>query len=320
MFKKIVSLILFASCVASLAACSKANVNSNSTNDINGTESSITDELNNIDNSDSLVDDDNTDSGNSSNSGKRIEATFDGKLLDPFEGVEITYTGTAPYITASVNTIKCTDEVNENVKYVLDKETNLRNGDEISVTAVLNRGYYYDQGKEVVYELTEKTKTFKVENQPEYVNSLDGLDITNLQNELNDKLAVKTAANVDDSYFAGVFIVNNYGYFQSIESKSIKSKYLMVKKKQYENDSNTIYNDSDTIYNRYIEVYDYLINGSKSKPAHIYVMVCADDIATDVSGTLSWDTLDSSANDNYDSLINDEITKNREYYNIIEIK
>lgn len=242
------------------------------------------------------------------------------KMIDPFDGLEVTYTGTAPYISVSLDTSKCSDEVNEYVTFTADKNSNLRNGDTFTVTAALHKKTafafsYGSSSSDEEFTLSQDTKTFTVANQPEYVTSLDGLDLTAIQSELDDKLSVAAATNERDYRFAGVDI---HGYFTSVQSKTLKSKYLLTRKRQHE--------DSSSVYNKYIQIYDYVVNRINSvdepdKPTHVYVLVGMNNIASDKDKNVTWSAeLSDASNDNYDSLVNDEITRWREYYNVTELK
>lgn len=235
------------------------------------------------------------------------------EMINPFEGLEITYTGTSPYVTAAVNTSKCSDIVNQNVRFNIEKDYPFKNGDEVKVTAVSTSSQY---------DVSETEKTFKVENQPELVNSLDGLDLTDVKRELDDKLAAVTSANKGDSRFAGVYIwtLNGAGDFESVASSSLKTEYLITLKTQHEDKFNDY-----TFYNRYIRIYEYKLNrrcnGESAEPVNVYVAVYIDNIAKQTDGKLQWKLeLGSSANENYDSLVNDNITSLRENYNITELK
>lgn len=305
-FKVGVVILVSLLCVTSLTACSGGSGEDNINDDLNklgGLVSNVmqAEEYPTEQNDDAAL---NTDYYITEN----VEPSKE--MIDPFKGLEITYTGTAPYITAAINTAKCSDIINQNIRFTIEKDSSLKNGDEVKVTAVSTNDYY---------DVSETEKIFKVENQPELVTTLEGLDITEIQKELDDKLAVATAANKDDSTFAGVSLTIGdewLRYFDYVESKELKTQYLIVRKQQYE--------DNNDSYNRYVKIYDYNLKtytDDDHKNKHIYVLVYVDNIAKDSTGKLSWNTaLGDDANDNYDSLINDNITSLRESYNITELK
>ena len=239
--------------------------------------------------------------------------------IDPFKGLEVVFTGTSPYAQASINTANCSDEINEQVIFNADKKSGLRNGDEITVTAELKQLSSYNRLNSEVRKritLSQKSKSFTVNVASELITSIDGLNLKDIQKELEDKLASVTAANENGYRFAGEYLDHA---FISIESKRLKSKYFVAAKKQYEMQVTPSYNNN--AYNKYVEIYDFLIKLSDGNKTHVYVLVYAKNLFKDENGKISWDiNLENASNTNYDNLINDQIVKLREYYNISEIK
>lgn len=130
--------------------------------------------------------------------------------IDPFEKLEITYTGASPYLTASIDSTKCDDMVNQYIRFEIESGF-LKNGDKFTVTAVYNE---YD-AEENGFVVKNNSKSYTVEKQPEYISSLDGLDLKDLQSEINDKLDVVTATNEGSSSFADEYIYNKCGSFRA---------------------------------------------------------------------------------------------------------
>lgn len=242
------------------------------------------------------------------------------KKIDPFKDLKITYTGSSPYIKANTDSTQCDSTVNEYIEFKTEDKY-LRNGDEFTVTAVYNEDALEIHNLAV----TSDTKTYVVENQAEYINSVEGLDLTALQAEFDDKLATVTAT-VNDyhswSYpkFAGVQL---NGYVSSVKSKTLKATYLTSLKKQFEEKYGD-YNVKN--YNRYMQIYEYVINqesgdGSSKGSKKVYVVVYADDLNLSADKILNWDLeLGSKGSENYDNLVTDYVTSEREYYNVTEIK
>lgn len=229
--------------------------------------------------------------------------------IDPFNGLEIIYTGASPYLSVSMDSTKCSDLVNEYITFKTE-EGYVQNGDEITVTAT----YKETDAEQNGFVLKTESRTYKVENQPEFVTSLDGLDLTVLHAEMDDKLAAVTAANKGDSHFADVYI--NYGSFLSVESKELKSVYLISLKKSFESQYPKKQN-----YNTYMRIYEYVINRKDLDPCKVYVMIRANNICKNADGTVSYDIqLNWSGYSDYDSMINDYITKYRDTCNVTPIK
>lgn len=229
--------------------------------------------------------------------------------LNPFDKLEITYTGASPYIKAVADSTKCDSMVNQYIQFDIEDKY-LRNGDTFTVTAVYNE---YD-AEEYGFIVKTDSKKYTVKNQPEYVTSLDGLDLKGLQAELDDKLTVMTAANKGDTYFAGVWTYKS----QSISSNVLKSKYLVSLKTNFEDkyDNGYSYN-----YNRYIQIYEYVVNKDDGEPKKVYVAVYVNNIQKNSDGTLSWDIeLGAKGDENYDTLVNTFATSEKEFYNVSEIK
>lgn len=228
--------------------------------------------------------------------------------IDPFEKLEITYTGASPYIQAVIDSTKCDSMVNKYIQF--DIENNyLRNGDIFTVTATYNE---YD-AETYGFIVKNDTKTYTVENQPEYITSLDDLDLTGLQAELNDKLTVTTTANEGDGSFAGVYLWNS---FKAIAEKKHRTSYLVSLKNSFE-DKFDGYNYN---YNRYIQIYEYTINAKKEQKK-VYVAVYVNNICKNADGTISWDIqLGALGDENYDTLVNKFATSEKEFYNVSEIK
>lgn len=227
--------------------------------------------------------------------------------IDPFENLEITYTGASPYINVAIDSSKCDSLVNNYISFSVEDVGYLRNGDTFTVTASYNE---YD-AEVYGFVVINESKTYTVENQPEYVTSLDGLDLTDLQAELDDKLTVTTTANEGDYRFAGIAV----GSYQSIAEKTYRTSYLISLKANFEEKF-----DEYRSYNRYIQIYEYTIN-TRDEQKKVYVAVYVDNIQKNADGTISWDfELDSDGYENYDSLVNDYVTSNKEYYNVSEVK
>lgn len=237
--------------------------------------------------------------------------------IDPFEKLTITYTGASPYIKVAVDSTKCDFIVNQYIQFDIEDKY-LRNGDTFTVTAVYNEY----ESEEYGFIVKTDSKTYTVKNQPEYVTSLDGLELKNLQSEIDDKLSVVTSAKEKDSKFANV---NLDGKFDSITSKKLKSKYLISLKTSFEDKFNDGWNSYN--YNRYLQIYEYDVKNviyysePEIRQNKVYVLVYVDNIQKNADGTISWDIeLNSKGYDNYDDLISDYVTSQKQYYNVSEIK
>lgn len=237
--------------------------------------------------------------------------------IDPFEKLAITYTGASPYIKVAVDSTKCDSMVNQYIIFNVEDKY-LSNGDTFTVTAVYNE---YD-AEENGFIVKNDIKTYTVGKLSEYVTSLDGLELKDLQSEIDDKLSVVTSAKDGDSKFANVYLD---GRFDSITSKKLKSQYLISLKTSFEDKFNNGWNSYN--YNRYLQIYEYNVKSiihysePEMRQNKVYVLVYVNNIQKNADGTISWDIeLQSTSSDNYDNLIKDYVTSEKEYYNVSEIK
>ncbi|WP_106763191.1 hypothetical protein [Pseudoruminococcus massiliensis] len=236
------------------------------------------------------------------------------KVLDPFEKLKITYTGTSPYIVVSTDNSSCDSIIKENFNYQIE-DKKYKNGDSFEVTAVYDSYSIETLG----YSVLNNKKSYTIKDCPEFITNIDGLDLSEMQSEINDKLTVVTAAKEGDNFFAGFPLDWISGYkFNSYENKGLKSAYLISLKSDFEDKY------SNDAYNKLMLVYDYNVTSKKYeddvRKEKRYVMIIVNNISLDCNATINWDVnIDYKSSDNYDSLIIDEVTSQKEYYNVTEL-
>lgn len=236
------------------------------------------------------------------------------RVLDPFEKLKITYTGTSPYIVVSTDNSSCDSIIKENFNYQIE-DKKYKNGDSFEVTAVYDSYNIEKLG----YSVLNNKKSYTIKDCPEFITNIDDLDLSEMQSEINDKLTVVTAAKEGDNFFAGFPLDWISGYkFNSYENKGLKSAYLISLKSDFEDKY------SDDAYNKLILVYDYNVTSKKYeddvRKEKRYVMIIVNNISLDCNATINWDVnIDYKSSDNYDSLIIDEVTSQKEYYNVTEL-
>lgn len=162
---------------------------------------------------------------------EEIEDEFDGAKsekikIDPFYNIQFTVSGVSPYCTVAINNSKCSEEAQQYVTYTLDK-SQYSNGDKILVKASLNS---YGKNK---YTLSSDTYNgFIVDNQPEFITSLQNVNLTSLKSELNDYISAgkaKVVANNSDLFSLNYIDVDSPGYtvkFLSVKNVILKENYL----------------------------------------------------------------------------------------------
>lgn len=236
------------------------------------------------------------------------------RVLDPFEKLKITYTGTSPYIVVSTDNSSCDSIIKENFNYQIE-DKKYKNGDSFEVTAVYDSYNIEKLG----YSVLNNKKSYTIKDCPEFITNIDDLDLSEMQSEINDKLTVVTAAKEGDNFFAGFPLDWISGYkFNSYENKGLKSAYLISLKSDFEDKY------SDDAYNKLMLVYDYNVTSKKYeddvRKEKRYVMIIVNNISLDCNATINWDVnIDYKSSDNYDSLIIDEVTSQKEYYNVTEL-
>ena len=141
---------------------------------------------------------------------------------DIFAGVELVFTGTAPYGYASVDTNKTTDMAN-NVSFSMDKSDNLSNGDVVKVTATP----YYETEEDFMKTCAEQygavpetmEKEYTVEGLPTYVSKIEDIPEDTLD---------KMKAQAEDVFNANAA---KWDEGASVESVTYIGSYMMTRKK-----------------------------------------------------------------------------------------
>lgn len=141
-----------------------------------------------------------------------VDSLEEPKEFDPFEYVNITYTGIAPNGSAQIST---KDNMPVNVSFTTDKSSNLSNGDIIKVTA---NGYYGEDLESYCFQNgyipTSSEKDFKVEGLASYVQTIAELPedtIAKMDSHAQDKLKASVASDWENpETFKGMELIGNY--------------------------------------------------------------------------------------------------------------
>ncbi len=141
---------------------------------------------------DKAPDDEDFDTDENSKDDDTAETTTEKESVDPFDGIDYEISGISPYCKITINNSACSEEVQSYVSYSMDKKT-YSNGDEAIITAkVTNKSY----------KLKNDTYKITVSNQPEYVSSINNIDLTSLKKQLSDTInAEKSQASGADTLF-----------------------------------------------------------------------------------------------------------------------
>ncbi len=248
--------------------------------------------------SDDVIDDDKNNSGAYENEDTNTNESEDDATikLDPFNGISFTTNGISPYCQITVNTQNCDADVQRYVEYSFDKD-NYANGETAVVTAALS--YYADTS---VYCLSSSVYNYQISGQPEYITSLDGVDVTVIERELEDYVDAGTAKAVSGVH--GSYLFSLYeGYsggtnFKSCDEIVLETIYFSVLK-------NTRYSDfklAKTPFNKISFVYkiEYTwenknLRTSGTKTA--WFNIEAQNIIQYPDGTVKWGSASSSGFD-----------------------
>lgn len=238
--------------------------------------------------------------------------------IDAFADVNVHFSGSAPFGTASVENNSGSDFLQQ-VSFQLDKTENLSNGDTVTVTAV-----YDDYLTETYGCIPESdTKTYTVEGLDSYMTSFDGLPDGALDEVHTDSRDRVESLIANKEQICGAFIdwsTDTPDTYQ-VDTQNLKlyTSYLLVSKGA---DFGAKYS------NRYIAVYH--TTGSMSKKSwfgdsyngDMYIAVDYKDLKFDESGNLIVNLTDAEYTyfTTADNAYNYWMTSNKDCYKVFEQK
>lgn len=238
--------------------------------------------------------------------------------IDAFADINVHFSGSAPFGTASVENNSGSDFLQQ-VSFQLDKTENLSNGDTVTVTAV-----YDDYLTETYGCIPESdTKTYTVEGLDSYVTSFDGLPDGALDEVHTDSRDRVESLIANKEQICGAFIdwsTDTPDTYQ-VDTQNLKlyTSYLLVSKGA---DFGAKYS------NRYIAVYH--TTGSMSKKSwfgdsyngDMYIAVGYKDLKFDESGNLLVNLTDAEYTyfTTADNAYNYWMTSNKDCYKVFEQK
>ena len=216
---------------------------------------------------------------------------------DVFEGLKVAYDGVSPFVEFELDTSGCSDFAQEYVAFETDGERYVKNGDKIVVRAVCS----VEDQKEQKIRVAQKEKEFTVEKQPEYIDSLDGIDTELLRQDMYDALRGEEQGGGSGMTFINTFLS---GYYSSTIAEYEKSEDFMVLK---DADDYTNMFFGSARYNSYqlyveCEVATRSWFGTSADTVSVYVALIADNIYKDEEGKLYWDTVSMYSSDDLNEL------------------
>ena len=211
--------------------------------------------------------------------------------IDPFYNIQFVVSGISPYCTVTVNNSNCSADAQQYVEYKLDKEY-YANGEKVVVKATLN---YRAKDKYVL--TSEEYSAFTVINQPEYVTSLQNVDLTGLRAELADYIAAgkaKVAADKSDLFtLYQVYNVDGRGFVSVTSMTNVRTAFSTLKANKYSD-----FRLGSKCFNRVSFVYktDYTTEGNIGKGT-AWFNISAENVVRYPDGRIEWGTKTIGARD-----------------------
>lgn len=238
------------------------------------------------------------------------------KYLDAFSNLEVSFAGISPYCEVIINTSSCPQDVQQYVEYSTDKES-YANGEKVIVTAQVNP-YYTDQ-----YAIKKVNESFEVSGMPEYITSVEGVDLTEVKKELNDAITSNVAAAIkhgQEGYLVSSLLGNDVScQLQSVNSVDAADIYFSSLKPNRRSTHEGYYNMLSFTYKvSYTGIYD---SGT------FYSCITAVNIVRYPDGTIKWgsensddlDFIEDSAQGSIENCVTTLIMCNKDNYNISKV-
>lgn len=252
------------------------------------------------------------------NENKNFKQNTNQNTIDPFDGLSVEFGGVSPFCSVAFDESKCSDVVQNNVQFSLEPDkitidNKYKKGDTVTVYASLRNVY----SEEVTYSIYPTSKTYKVEDVPEYLTSLDDTDLSKLETELADKLTAYTA------WSQGHIALDVYEYISHSDLQRTAVYFSSLKTNQYSNLGTYDYphfNCLDFVYSvKILDRYNNQNVRSFTLQAKNLVKYPDGTIGWGEKDPLSLDFQDGIAN-NQNDLVNEQVFSNSAGYNISKVE
>jgi hypothetical protein len=229
--------------------------------------------------------------------------------LNPFDSLSVSYTGSSPYATIVIDKNDSPDFVRQYVNFKADKDSGLKNGDKVTITAEYNPSV----AESSLVNITQEQKEYTVSDLSEYLQADSEADLSSLESALSDKaLAVISKAKSDGSIFGMAFFADttfDVSSHYSYQDLKITDRLLCSVK-----DSSGYVSEYNALYTMY-QVTAQEQNGNSTT---LYFWVKAKNIVKQADGSLSWDSnLNVTATTNSTGLMN-SINSSKDSYSFTE--
>lgn len=237
------------------------------------------------------------------------------KYLDAFSNLEVSFSGISPYCEVIINTSSCPQDVQQYVEYSTDKKS-YANGEKVIVTAQVNP-YYTDQ-----YGIKKVNERFEVSGMPEYITSVEGVDLTELKQELSDYIIAKRAAAEKEDIIFDFYYSNKTRKVKILSMSDCQATYLSSLK---QNKRDIV--DEENVYNKISCIYRVTYTNLWEEKLDLYINISAQNIIKYPDGSVKWGTEEEGAfgfvnaytEDNIEGCVAMTVMCNKDNYNISKI-
>lgn len=270
-----------------------------------------------------------------------VSGLSDGQIVNPFDGLVISYEGIAPNASAVFDSSDCNDYVRNNVKFSVDgANSGLSNGETITVKA----DYDFDKAENNAIMISETERQYIVNDVLEYPTSLDNVDLTAITAQFEDMLEAKAMSRVLSGTDVNVSqIVDSFGAKMKITKaeSSVKLKAYLKSKTTDPNEGTISVFGNGSPYNEYDCIWEINVTGTCTNQGYasepkvkqgdtmsykLYYVAYIQNIPVDSQNTIPEEYLTNYKEEfyengtvDYSEVYNDWITKNKSKYNITEI-
>ena len=176
----------------------------------------------------------------------KVSNLTEGTKINPFEKLKVTYEGASPNGSVTIDDSECPEFVKNHISFSSSKSRNLKNGESIKISA----SYSLSRANSEEVIITEKEKDYTVSGLSEYPTSIEGVDMSEIESQMEQMLKEAIELN----YPKGSSTYTDDSAQITISSTSYKNvkKYFFNKK---------LVDEYATPSNSYVCIYEVTITG-----------------------------------------------------------
>ena len=204
--------------------------------------------------------------------------------IDVFEGLKVEFSGRSPYITVDFVTGECCQFAKDYVRFKPEKEY-YSIGEKVRVVA-----YFSNEDLELAKVKVKNSEAeYEATAQEYYLDSIDGVDLTQLKNKVRTQLDLEY--NVAGDYFCGVDLGNNVKFTRLISEEETGDEFLVLRdKNDFSSNESQGYNIYLTSFKITVEAQKYFA-GNDIYKKEINVIFLATNLYVDENNNLYYDEL-----------------------------